>query len=189
MSTKQKPLISPQEYLALEREAEYKSEYYAGEVFALAGASLRHNLIAGNVLAALHCQLKGGACQVYPSDLRVKVPQIPYYTYPDVTLVCGKPQLEDEHWDNLLNPIMIFEILYRSTERYDRTSKFESYRRIETLREYVLIAQDSYRVEHYRKQQDGSWIFSETAAAVGILKLATIDCELGLSDIYARVEF
>lgn len=189
MSTKQKTLISPQEYLALEREAEYKSEYYAGEVFALAGASLRHNLIAGNVLAALHSQLKGGDCQVYPSDLRVKVPQIPYYTYPDVTVVCGKPQLEDDHGDNLLNPIVIVEILSRSTERHDRTSKFESYRRIETLREYVLIAQDSYRVEQYRKQPDGSWIFSGTTDADRTLKLPAIGCELNLSDIYAQVDF
>jgi Uma2 family endonuclease len=189
MSTKQKTLISPQEYLALEREAEYKSEYYAGEVFALAGASLRHNLIAGNVLAALHTQLKGGDCQVYPSDLRLKVPQIPYYTYPDVTVVCGEPQVEDDHRDNLLNPIVIVEVLSRSTERHDRTSKFESYRRIETLREYVLIAQDSYRVEHYRKQLDGSWIFSETTDTTETLKLASIGCELDLSDIYAQVDF
>jgi len=189
MSTKQKTLINPEEYLALEREAESKSEYYAGEVFALAGASLRHNLIAGNVLAGLHFQLKGSDCQGHPSDLRVKVPQIPYYTYPDVSVVCGQPQLEDEHRDNLLNPILIVKILSRSTERHDRTSKFESYRRIETLRDYVLIAQDSYRVEHYRKQPDGSWIFSETTDANLNLKLPSIACELALSDIYARVDF
>lgn len=189
MSTKHKTLITPQEYLALERQAETKSEYYAGEIFALAGASLRHNLIAGNVLAALHSQLKGGDCQVYPSDLRVKVPQIPYYSYADVTVVCGKPQLEDDHGDNLLNPIVIVEILSRSTERRDRTSKFESYRRIETLREYVLIAQDTSRVEQYRKQPDEAWIFSETTDADGTLKLASIGCELSLSDIYARVDF
>src|SRR2546427_1611156 len=113
MSTRHKILVSPEEYLALERRAETKSEYYAGEIFALAGASVRHNLIAGNVLAGLHGQLRGRDCQVYPSDLRVKVPEIPYYSYPDVTVVCGKPQLEDDNRDNLLNPIVIVEILSR----------------------------------------------------------------------------
>ena len=189
MSTKHKALITPEEYLALERKSETKSEYYAGEMFALAGASLRHNLIAGNVLAAIHIQLKGSDCQVYPSDLRVKVPQIPYYAYADVTVVCGQAQLEDEHADNLLNPIVIVEILSRSTERRDRTSKFESYRRIETLREYVLIAQDASKVEQYSKQPEGTWLFSETIDTHGTLKLASIGCELSLSDIYARVDF
>jgi len=189
MSTRQKTSITPEEYLALERQAETKSEYYGGEVFALAGASPRHNLITGNVLAGLHNQLKRGDCQVYPSDMRIKVPQIPYYSYADVTVVCGKPQLEDEHEDNLLNPIVLVEVLSRSTERRDRTSKFESYRRIETLREYILIAQDTFRVEQYTKQPDGAWLFSETTDAHSTLKLASIGCELSLSDIYARVDF
>jgi Uma2 family endonuclease len=175
--------------LALEREAETKSEYYAGEVFALAGASPRHNLIAGNVLAAIHIQLKNRDCRVYPGDLRVKVPAIPYYTYPDVTVVCGELKLEDDYQDNVLNPVAIFEVLSSSTERRDRGSKFESYRRIESLREYILIAQDTQRVEQYSKQPDETWVFSETVDAAGTLKLAAIGCELGLSDIYARVDF
>ena len=189
MSTKHKTLITPQEYLALEREAETKSEYYAGEVFALAGASPRHNLIAGNVLAAIQYQLKGRDCRVYPSDLRVKVPDIPYYTYPDVSVVCGEVKLEDEHQDNLLNPIVVVEVLSTSTERRDRGSKFESYRRIESLREYVLVAQDIQRIEKYSKQPDGTWIFSETSHVDGVVKLASIGCELALADIYDKVAF
>jgi Uma2 family endonuclease len=189
MSTRHKTSITPQEYLALEREAETKSEFYAGEVFALAGASPRHNLIAGNVLAAIHTQLKNRDCKVFPSDLRVKVPGIPYYTYPDVTVVCGELKLEDEHQDNLVNPVAIFEVLSTSTERRDRGSKFESYRRIESLREYILIAQDTHRVEQYSKQPDETWVFSETTDADGTLKLASIGCELGLNDIYAQVDF
>lgn len=189
MSTRHKTLITPQEYLALERESETKSEYYAGEVFALAGASPRHNLIAGNVLAAIHIQLKNRDCKVYPGDLCVKVPAIPYYTYPDVTVICGELKLEDEHQDNVLNPVAIFEVLSSSTERRDRGSKFERYRRIESLKEYILIAQDTQRVEQYSKQPDETWIFSETADAAGTLKLGAIGCELGLSDIYARVDF
>lgn len=189
MSTSHKILISPEEYLALERKAETKSEFYAGEILALAGASLRHNLIAGNVLAELHNQLKERDCQVYPSDLRVKVPQIPYYSYPDVTVVCGTPQLEDDKQDNLLNPIVIVEVLSPSTERHDRASKFESYRRIETLREYVLIGQDTYRVEQYRKQMDGTWIFSETTDARSTVRLTSIDCRLMLNAIYDKVDF
>ncbi len=189
MSTRPKTTITPGDYLALERQAETKSEYYAGEVFALAGASPRHNLIAGNILAAIHFQLKNGDCRVYPGDLRVKVPSIPYYTYPDVTVVCGELKVEDEYQDNVLNPVAIFEVLSASTERRDRGSKFESYRRIESLREYILIAQDSHRVEHYSKQSDETWVFSETTGADSTLKLASIGCDLELQDIYARVDF
>lgn len=112
-----------------------------------------------------------------------------YYSYPDVTVVCGEPQLEDEHQDNLLNPIVIFEVLSPSTERHDRASKFESYRRIEALREYVLIAQDGYRVEQYRRQEDTTWIFSEKLGLTDVLKLPAIGCELRLTDIYSQVQF
>lgn len=189
MSTRPKSLITPQEYLALERAAATKSEYYAGDVFALAGASPRHNLIAANVLAALHAQLRGRDCRVFPGDLRVKVPDIPYYAYPDVTVVCGEWKLEDEHQDNLLNPIALVEVLSTSTQRHDRGSKFESYRRIESLREYVLVAPDTQRVEQYSKQSDGSWVFSETLSDDGVVKLASIGCELAFTDVYEKVTF
>lgn len=188
MSSQPKTGLSAQEYLALEREAEYKSEYYKGEVFAFAGASLQHNLIAANVLATIHSQLRGGPCSTFSSDMRITIPQTPHFTYADVAVVCGQPQLDDDFKDNLLNPIVIIEVLSPSTERYDRGTKFESYQRIASLMEYVLVSQDRPRVEQFLRQTDGRWLYSETSAN-GTVKLTSIDCELALKDIYDRVEF
>jgi Uma2 family endonuclease len=188
MSTKQKTLITPQEYLALEREAEYKSEYYKGEVFAFAGASLRHNLIAANVLATVHSQLRGGPCTAFSSDMRITIPQTQHYAYADVVVVCGPPQLDDDFKDNLLNPTVIIEVLSPSTERYDRGKKFESYQRIASLTEYVLVSQDIPRVEQFLRQLDGRWLYSETSGE-GIIELASIECKLSFRDIFAKVEF
>jgi Uma2 family endonuclease len=188
MSTKQKTLITPQEYLALEREAEYKSEYYKGEVFAFAGASLRHNLIAANFLATIHAQLRGGPCSSFSSDMRIAVPKTPHYTYADVVVVCGQPQLDDDFKDNLLNPIVIIEVLSPATESYDRGKKFESYQRIVSLMEYVLVCQDRPRDEQFLRQPDGRWLYSETSAE-GSINLTSINCELSLNEIYDRVEF
>ena len=188
MSSQPKTRLTAQEYLALEREAEYKSEYYKGEVFAFAGASLRHNLIAANVLANIHSQLRSGPCSAFSSDMRITIPQTPHFTYADVVVVCGQPQLDDDFKDNLLNPIVIIEVLSPSTEGYDRGKKFESYQRIASLLEYVLVSQDRPRVEQFLRQPDGRWLYSETSAE-GIIKLTSIDCELSLSDIYDKVEF
>lgn len=188
MSTKHQTLITPQEYLALEREAEYKSEYYKGEVFAFAGASLQHNLIAANVLATVHSQLRGGPCTVFSSDMRITIPRTRHYTYADVVVVCGPPQLDDDFKDNLLNPTVIIKVLSPSTERYDRGKKFESYQRIASLMEYVLAAQDIPRVEQFLRQPDGRWLYSETSGE-GLVTLTSVNCELSLSDIYDKVEF
>lgn len=188
MSSQLKTRLTAQEYLALEREAECKSEYYKGEVFAFAGASLRHNLIAANVMANIHSQLRSGPCSAFSSDMRITIPQTPHFTYADVVVVCGQPQLDDDFKDNLLNPIVIIEVLSPSTEGYDRGKKFESYQRIASLLEYVLVSQDRPRVEQFLRQPDGRWLYSETSAE-GIIKLTPIDCELSLSDIYDKVEF
>jgi len=188
MSSQPKTRLTAQEYLALEREAEYKSEYYKGEVFAFAGASLQHNLIAVNVLATIHGQLRGGPCSAFPGDMRITIPQTPHYAYADVVIVCGQPQLDDDFKDNLLNPIVIIEVLSPSTERYDRGTKFESYQRIASLMEYVLVSQDRPRVEQFFRQPDGRWLYSETSAE-GIIKLTSIECDLLLKDIYDKVEF
>jgi Uma2 family endonuclease len=188
MSSQPKTLLTPQEYLALEREAEYKSEYYKGEVFAFAGASLRHNLIAANVLGIIHSQLRGGPCSAFTGDMRITIPQTQHYAYADVVVVCGPPQLDDDFKDNLLNPAVIVEVLSPSTESYDRGKKFESYQRISSLMEYVLVSQDRPRVEQFLRQPDGRWLYSETSAE-GTIKLTSIDCELSLSDIYDKVEF
>jgi Uma2 family endonuclease len=188
MSAQLKIRLTPEEYLAIERKAEYKSEYYAGEMFAMAGASEPHNLIAGNTFATLHAQLRKRPCKVYPSDMRVKVSPTGLYTYPDVTVVCGKAQFDDEEKDTLLNPTVIIEVLSPSTEGYDRGRKFEHYRKLESLQEYVLIAQDTYHVEHYTRQPDNQWLLSEIEGLQGTLHLPSINCDLPLADLYDKVE-
>ncbi|HEV7397224.1 MAG TPA: Uma2 family endonuclease [Pyrinomonadaceae bacterium] len=188
MSSQPKTLLTVAEYLAIERDAEYKSEYYKGEVFAFAGASLRHNRITANVLANIHSQLRRGPCSAFTSDLRISIPQTPHYAYADAVIVCGQPKLDDDSSDNLLNPTLIVEVLSPSTERFDRGKKFESYQRIASLLEYVLVSQDMPRVEQFLRQQDGRWLYSETSDN-GPINLTSIDCELSLNDIYDKVEF
>ena len=187
MSSQPQTLLSPQEYLTLERQAEYKSEYFAGEVFAMAGASQRHNLIASNVIRILGTQLLERDCNVYPSDMRVKISQVKKYTYPDVVVVCGKERFEDEDKDTLLNPSLIVEILSESTEAYDRGKKFEHYQLLGSLREYVLIAQDPYRLERYVRQDDRTWTYTEFHSSDDIVALPTIGCTLSLKDVYVKV--
>jgi Uma2 family endonuclease len=182
-----KPRFTPEEYLALERQAEYRSEYFNGEIFAMAGASREHNLIIANVVASLHGQLKGKPCEVYPSDMRVKVTATGLYTYPDVVVMCGEPQLEDQYGDTLLNPTLLVEVLSPSTEAYDRGEKSAHYRRLESVKEYVLITQDRYRVERYARQPDGQWLLLEVSDPDQTLHLGSIGCDLALVDIYDRV--
>lgn len=182
------PLFSPAEYLALEREAPYKSEYINGHIYAMAGASRQHNLIGGNVFAEMRSQLRGRGCETYVNDMRVKVSTTGMYTYPDVVAVCGGPQFEDSHTDTLINPSVIVEVLSPSTEAYDRGEKFAHYRRLDSLREYVLVAQDKVRVEHYVRQEDG-WLLTEISDLDGTLRLAAIGCAISVRDIYDKVEF
>ncbi|MFL6208079.1 MAG: Uma2 family endonuclease [Pyrinomonadaceae bacterium] len=187
MSHQAKTYITPAEYLALERQAEHKSEYYDGEIFAMTGASQEHNLITVNVVSELHAQLKKRNCQTYANDMRVRVPATGLYTYPDVVVVCGEPQLEDEHLDTLLNPVLIAEVLSKSTARYDRTGKFSDYRSISSFAEYLLVAQDEYRVEHYTKRADERWLLTEYRALAEVLELGSIQCSLSLKEIYDKV--
>ncbi|HKA56178.1 MAG TPA: Uma2 family endonuclease [Candidatus Binatia bacterium] len=187
MSSQPQKLLTPAEYLALERKAEFKSEYFAGEMFALAGASQRHNLIAANILRVLGNQPLERPCHVYPSDMRVKISKINKYTYPGIVVACGEEQFEDEQQDTLLNPVVIIEILSASTEAYDRGKKFEHYQSLESLREYLLISQDPYRVEQYVRQDDRTWTYYESHQAADTMHLPTIDCDLSLRDVYAKV--
>ncbi len=189
MTRQAKTYITPEEYLALERQAEHKNEYYDGEIFAMTGASRKHNLIALNIGADLHNQLKGRACEAYLNDMRVHIPATGLYTYPDVVVVCGEPQLEDEHLDTLLNPVLIVEVLSKSTARYDRTSKFSDYRSIPSFIEYLLVSQDEYRVEHNTKQTDGRWLLTEYRSLEDVAPLDSIRCLLSLKEIYDKVTF
>jgi Uma2 family endonuclease len=182
------PRYTPQEYVALERKAAYKSEYINGFIFAMAGASHRHNLIVVNVAREVSLQFKGRPCEIYVSDMRVNVSETGLYTYPDVVALCDEPRFEDAELDTLLNPSVIVEVLSESTEAYDRGEKFAHYRRLASLAEYVLIAQDKIRVEHYARQGE-QWVLSEISDPGGTLHLASVGCDLALREIYDRVEF
>ena len=176
--------LTPEEYLALERQAETKSEYLRGEVFSMAGASFAHNMIASNTLVSLVPQLKRRSCTAHSSDLRVNVRATNFYTYPDIVVVCGQPQFEDRHRDTLLNPTAIFEILSRSTEGYDRGEKFANYRMLESLADYILVSQYRALVEHFTRQPDESWLLKTYAGLEAVLSIPSIGCELPLADIY-----
>ena len=187
MSRQVKPYVSPAEYLALERQAESKHEYVDGEIFAWAGASRRHNLIAGNIQGELRQQLKGRPCEVYPGEMRVKAPASRAYVYPDVVVVCGEPKFEDGYLDTLLNPTVVFEVLSKSTESYNRLAKSAYYRTIESLSEYLLVAQEEYRIEQYVKQVAGRWLLTEVRSLDAAIELESIHCSLTLRDIYDRI--
>lgn len=187
MATQPKTFLPVEDYLAGERVSDTKHEYYAGEVFAFAGGSEQHNLIAGNVYASLHSQLRKRSCTVYPSDMRVSIPRTGLYTYPDVVAVCGAAQFEDQERDTLLNPTIIVEVLSPSTEMYDRGKKFQNYRTINTLAEYLLVAQDAYRIEHYVRQPDQQWLLSEATSLDQTIELPSITCSLALADVYEKV--
>jgi Uma2 family endonuclease len=189
MSSVLKPaLLTPVDYLARERAASFRSEYYRGEMFAMAGARWEHTLIKDNVARESGNQLRGGPCQVLTSDMRVKVSPTGLYTYPDVVVVCDEPQFEDEVRDTLLNPRTIVEVLSESTEKYDRGVKFEHYQRVVTLQEYVLVSQDRPFVERYLRQPDGSWLytaFGETET----FAFASIPVQIPLAEIYRGITF
>ena len=180
--------LTPQEYLAIERNAEYKSEYFDGEMFAMAGASKRHNLIVTNIVRELSLQLKGRPCEVYSSDMRVKVSETGLYTYPDVVVMCGEAQFDDSQLDTLLNPIVIIEVLSKSTQGYDRSEKFAHYRMLETLAEYILVVQKMYLIEHYVRQPDNQWLLSEARNLQNVIQLPSIKCTLALSEVYDKVQ-
>jgi Uma2 family endonuclease len=187
MSSQTKTLLTPEEYLAIERKAEVRSEYYAGEMFAMSGASREHNLIVTNLTRRIDEQLDDKPCELYLNAMRVRIPATGLYTYPDVVVVCGAPRFEDDHVDNLLNPIVIIEVLSPSTEAYDRGRKFEHYQQIPSLVEYLLIAQEPCRAEQFVRQGTAQWLYSEAHQLEDVLKLNSISCALALKDIYARL--
>jgi Uma2 family endonuclease len=180
--------ISPEEYLRMERASQEKHEYFKGEVFAMTGASENHNIVVGSSYSALYMQLRKRPCQIYPSDMRVRIPTTGLYTYPDISVVCGTPEFEDDGLDTLLNPTVIIEVLSPSTEQYDRGKKFQHYRTIVSLQEYILIAQDSIRIEHFARQGE-QWILTDAKMIDSVITLPSIECTLALSDVYEKVNF
>lgn len=175
------------EYLALERAADTKNEYINGERRPMTGASRKHNLIVANILADLHSQLRKRSCEVYPSDMRVKIEATGLMTYPDISIVCGEPRFDDSYKDMLLNPIVVIEVLSPSTAAYDRGEKSENYRQIPSLQAYLLVSQDRMHVEYYSRQPDNSWRFAEFKRSGDRFGLAAVQCELVLEDIYEKV--
>lgn len=180
--------FTPEEYLALERKATTKSEYLNGQIYAMSGASREHNLITTNISTRLNVQLGEQPCEVYANDMRVKVSPTGLYTYPDVVVVCDEPRLEDTYFDTLENPTVLVETLSPSTEAYDRGEKSAHYRQLESLQEYILVAQDRVRVEHYLRQGE-QWVLTDFGDFDDVLHLTSISCEVSLREIYAKVKF
>ena len=187
MSTQPQSFITPEEYLAIEREALFKSEYHQGQMFAMAGVGLIHNLLVANVLVALHQALRGRGCRVLPSNMRMRVSATGLYTYADVIALCKKPELADDHFEVLLNPELIGEVLSPSTAAYDLGRKFEHYRTIPSLTGYLLVASDRVHVSLYTRQ-NGHWSLTDASGLDAVLDLPALRCRLALADVYENVD-
>ena len=180
--------VTPEQYLEQERKAEYKSEYVNGRIYAMSGVSKEHSVISIHITSALDAQFKGRECNVYGSDMSVKVNETGKYAYPDVSAVCGESVFEDDVLDTLTNPFVIVEVLSPSTEAYDRGAKFAHYRRIPTLQEYVLVAQNQAMVEKYTRQGE-QWALTEYTGMGAVLDLISVNCHIPLREIYDKVTF
>jgi len=189
VSTQPKHFLTEEEYLEIERKAEFKSEYFAGEMFAMAGAKEGHNLLGTNFVREISQQLRSRPCRVYSNDMRVRIAPSGLYAYPDVVAVCGEPQFLDDNRDNLLNPALIVEILSPSTEAYDRGDKFEFYRSIESRREYVLVSTSHVHVDLLTRQPDGNWLLRSLSNLSDTLEFESVGARITLSDLYEKVEF
>jgi Uma2 family endonuclease len=182
-----KQVYTAQEYFAMEGTAEYKSEYFYGEIFAMSGATFNHNRIVVNLTNVLFNALKETSCEVFVSDLRVQVRKEAHYTYPDVMVVCGGLELVKGRKDTITNPKVIIEVLSDSTRDYDRGRKFAAYREIESLQEYILVEQDSVRIEAFSKEEDGTWRLREYFNMADLLVLPTLQLKIPAAEIYGRV--
>lgn len=181
---------TPEEYLALEREAEFKSEYYFGEIVAMAGGSTEHSIITLNIGGELRARLKGKPCQALSPDAKVRTSVDGLYAYPDVTVVCGDIRYHDDRNDVIVNPTVLVEVLSPSTEAVDRGRKWAQYQNIESLTDYLLVSQNEPRVEHFaRHRDDGQWLFSSAVGLDAAVRIASIECVLPLSEVYDRIAF
>jgi len=178
--------LTPEEYLALERKAELKSEYMDGVVYAFAGGSERHNLIVANIIITLGAQLKGRPCKVYSSDLKVRTPNSKRFFYPDVSVVCGEVEFADDERDFILNPTLIVEVSSESTAAFDRGKKFLSYQQISSLQDYLLVSQDEILVEGYARQGSDRWLYTKVTGLEGRFTLSSIEFDLVLRDVYDK---
>jgi Uma2 family endonuclease len=177
------------EYLVLERAASYKSEFYQGEIFAMAGASRLHNRIKDNLIVLIGSQLRGTGCYTSSSDQRVLVDENGLYTYPDIVIQCGAYESDPEDEDTMTNPTAIIEVLSDSTESYDRGEKFRLYRGLSSLREYVLVAQSELAIDRFSRQDDGRWVVDSTVGLDGVFQFSSLQASVRLADVYEGVEF
>ena len=184
-----KPQLTAREYLAIESRAEFKSEFFQGEMFAMAGASPRHNFIRENLSIEIGSRLKGGPCRAVSADQRVFVSRTGLYTYPDLLIVCGPPGFDPEDSNTIINPTAIVEVLSPSTEKYDRGAKFRNYQQIPSLNEYVLVAQDEAVIERFVRQADGSWGLVSFVGLQATLAFTTVPVQIPLTDVYAGIAF
>jgi len=181
--------VTPEQYLEAEREADCKSEYFSGQIFAMAGASRRHNVLVGNLVRRLGNRLDGQPCETYPSDMKVLVQANGLYAYPDVTVVCGEPEFLDRDGDVLLNPLLIVEVLSESTQSYDRGAKRALYQALDSLQEYVLVSAGTPRVERFTRQDTGLWLYESVGGLDGEIRLESLNITLPLAEVYERVTF
>ena len=189
MSAQPQPRLTPEQYLEIERAAELRSEFYAGRMYARSGASLPHVVITANLSRDLGNALEERPCVVASSVLRVRTAPSGLYAYPDVVVFCGEPRFADDRTDTLLNPVLLIEVLSRSTEAYDRGFKAAQYRTIEMLREYALVSQTEPRVEVFRRQSSGDWLLSESVGLGSVCRFESVDCVIPLARVYRKVTF
>ena len=179
--------LTPEEYLAWESIATEKHEYYRGEVFAMAGASVRHNVIAKNLIIGIGALLRGKQCQPYGSDLRIHIPENTLFTYPDISIIC-RDIIEEENDDYAIEPTVIIEILSPSTKNYDRGEKFMLYRDITALREYILVDSESIHIEVFRLNTKHRWELEEYNSLQDQLHIKVINESIPVAEIYAGVK-
>lgn len=189
MSAQALPRITPEQYLEAERAAEFKSEYYGGQIYAMAGGTIPHAHIIANFTGALFLALRGSTCFVLSSDARLRISATGLYTYPDVMVVCGDPKFADDQRDTVLNPTLIVEVLSKSTEGHDRGFKFAQYRKLDSLREYALVSTGEPRVEKFLRQAEGQWVLWESVGSGAVCHFSSLDCKIALTDIYDKVTF
>ena len=189
MSALPKLILTPREYLAIERRADFKSEFFAGEMFAMAGASRDHNKVKDSLIAALRAAFRGGPCTTYSSDQRVLVDSTGLYTYPDIVVVCGPEKISPDDDETLVNPTAIIEVLSPSTEKYDRGAKFRNYKQIPSLQEYILVAQDEALIDRYIRQADGSWALISFVGLDDTLVFTSVLASVPLAEVYAGIAF
>lgn len=189
MATAASAQATPEEYLEQERKAEFRSEYFHGRVTAMAGGSYEHSVVIGNMTRELSQGLRTVACTVLPGDVRLAIAAAGFYTYPDVMVVCGEPAFVDQRRDTVSNPVLIIEVLSESTQDYDRTEKFRSYRTLPSLKEYLTVAQDKVHVEQYVRQSDEQWLLTDHKQSAGRIQLASVGLELQVAAMYEKINF